>query len=83
MMKIKGKMYKHNYPAIIDKDLFDKVQILLSKQYPNKDEPDLPDVPVKVGRKYKEILYPFSGLFRCGHCGHIMTPERHVKPSGK
>ena len=83
MMKIKGKMYKHNYPAIIDKDLFDKVQILLSKQYPNKDEPDLPDVPVKVGRKYKEILYPFSGLFRCGNCGHIMTPERHVKPSGK
>ena len=83
VMVVKGKMYKHNYPPIIDKDLFDKVQILLTRQYPNKDDPDLPDVPVKVGRKYKEILYPFSGIFRCGNCGHIMTPERHVKPSGK
>ncbi len=82
-MKIKGTMYKHNYPAIIDKDLFDKVQILLTKVYPNKDEEELPDVPVKAGRRYRYELFPFSGLFKCGNCGHLMTPERHVKPSGK
>ena len=83
VMLVKGKMYKHNYPAIIDKDLFDKVQVLLSKAYPNKDNEELPDVPVKAGRRYRYQLFPFSGLFRCGTCGHLMTPERHVKPSGK
>ena len=83
VMLVKGKMYKHNYPAIIDKDLFDKVQVLLSKAYPNKEEQELPDVPVKAGRRYRYELFPFSGLFRCGTCGHLMTPERHVKPSGK
>ena len=83
IMLVKGKMYKHNYPPIIDKDLFDKVQILLSKVYPTKEEQELPDVPVKAGRRYRYELFPFSGLFRCGTCGHLMTPERHVKPSGK
>ena len=84
MMKVKDKMYKHNHPVIIDKDLFDTVQILLSNQYPDKDEKDLPIVPVKVSkRRYKDVLFPFSGIFRCGCCGYLMTPEIHIKPSGK
>ncbi len=84
MMKIKDKMYKHNHPVIIDKDLFDTVQVLLSNQYPNKNEKDLPVVPVKVSkRRYKDVLFPFTGIFKCGCCGHLMTPEIHKKPSGK
>ena len=84
MMIIKDKKYKHNHPVIIDKDLFDTVQVLLSNAYPNKDEENLPIVAVKVSkRRYKDELLPFSGIFRCGCCGHTMTPEIHIKPSGK
>ena len=84
MMKVKDKMYKHNHPVMVDKDLFDKVQILLSKQYPDKNEEDLPIIPVKVlKRRYKDILFPFTGIFKCGCCGHLMTPETHTKPNGK
>ena len=84
MMTVKDKMYKHNHPVIIDKDLFDKVQILLSNQHPNKEDENLPIVPVKVSkRRYKDVLFPFSGIFKCGCCGHLMTPETHKKPSGK
>ena len=60
------------------------MQILLSNQYPNKAEEDMPIIPVKVSkRRYKDELFPFSGIFKCGCCGHTMTPEMHEKPSGK
>ena len=84
VMTVKDKMYKHNHPTIIDKDLFDKVQILLTNTMPNKSEEDLPAVPAKVlKRRYMDVLFPFTGIFKCSQCHHTMTPEVHIKPSGK
>ena len=58
------KQYKHSYPPIISKNLFDQVQKI--KAGFNKK-------PFKYAGK----PYIYRGLLRCGHCGLAITPEKH------
>ena len=64
----KGKTYKHNYPRLIDEDLFRIVQDTMEgrKRAPSK-------------LYYGDKQYIFSGLVRCGCCGSLMTCETKVK----
>ena len=64
IMTWKNKQYKHKYPAIITKALFDQVQQI--KAGFNKK-------PFKYAGKQ----YIYRGLLRCGHCGLAITPEKH------
>jgi site-specific DNA recombinase len=64
----KGKTYKHNYPRLIDEDLFRIVQDTMEgrKRAPSK-------------LYYGDKQYLFTGLVRCGCCGSLMTCETKVK----
>lgn len=55
-------VYPGKHPAIIDRDLWDRVQDLRSKQ-----------PPVKPKTKYSNI---FSGLVRCRDCGRLMYRQQ-------
>ncbi len=70
-MKIKDSYYTHIAGNIVSKDLFDKVQELLSGNY----RPAL--------TKRRDTFTFSGGIVRCGTCGCAMTSERHVKKSGK
>ena len=64
----KGKTYKHNYPRLIDENLFRIVQETMEgrKRAPSK-------------LYYGDKQYLFSGMVRCGCCGSLMTCETKVK----
>ncbi|KKU18409.1 MAG: Recombinase [Candidatus Pacebacteria bacterium GW2011_GWB1_47_8] len=64
IMTWKNKQYKHKYPAIIAKTLYDQVQQI--KAGFNKKK-----------TRYAGKPYPYRGLLRCGHCGLAVTPEKH------
>lgn len=64
VMLAKGQEYPHRYPAIISKELFDKVQTV--RQTFHKQ-------PIKYAGK--PSIY--RGLIRCGDCGLTITPEKH------
>ncbi len=64
IMTWKNKQYKHKYPPIITKDIFDQVQQI--KAGFNKKR-----------FKYAGKPYIYRGLLRCGHCGLAVTPEKH------
>ena len=64
-MTWKNKQYKHKYPPVITKQLFDQVQQV--KAGFNKK-------PFKYAGK-PNIIY--RGLLRCGHCGLAITSEEH------
>ncbi len=55
-----GTWYKGKHTPLITKELFDKVQIQLQIQ-PNKG--------------YKNKLFPFKSIFKCGGCGGGITAE--------
>lgn len=72
MMKLYNgaKFQPHIYPRLISKSLFDQCE------------------EVRLGRKKsfiknkgKEFL--FKGMVRCGKCGHLVSPYKKVKKSGK
>ncbi len=58
------KQYKHKYPPIITKELFDQVQQIKASFN-------------KKPFKYAGKPYIYRGLLRCGHCGLAVTPEKH------
>ena len=58
------KQYKHKYPPIIPKELFDQVQLVKASFN-------------KKPFKYAGKPYIYRGLLRCGHCGLAVTPEKH------
>ena len=64
----KGKTYKHNYPRLIDEELFRIVRDTMEgrKRAPSK-------------LYYGDRQYLFSGLGGCGSCGSLMTCEAKVK----
>lgn len=64
MMTWKKKQYKHKYPPIITKELFDQVQKIKAGFH-------------KKPFKYAGKPYIYRGLLRCGHCGLSVTPEKH------
>lgn len=64
IMTWKNKQYKHKYPPIITKELFDQVQQVKASFN-------------KKPFKYAGKPYIYRGLLRCGHCGLAVTPEKH------
>lgn len=62
--------YPHKYPRLVSKDLFDKCQEVRLKRR-------------KMPSKALSRDYIFKGLLTCQNCGCAMSPEVHVKRSGK
>lgn len=59
-----GTWYKGKHEPLITKELFDKTQIQLQVQ-PNKG--------------YKNKLFPFKKIFKCGKCGGGVTAEEKYR----
>jgi site-specific DNA recombinase len=55
-MQCYGKQYKHNYPTLITKDLYDKCQHVREQRRNNKPA-------------YKSIPFIFSDVLKCSDCG--------------
>lgn len=62
-MQTKYGVYKHNYPPIVSRSLFMKVQEVLGSRKKN---------PFKTQTRRE---YIFRGLLKCGYCGCSITPE--------
>lgn len=62
--------YPHIYPTIIGRDLFDECQRVRKSKKKN---------PYKPASR----VYMFAGLLKCAKCGCAMSPEYHLKKSGK
>lgn len=66
-----GELYDGRHEAIIDQELFDRVQRLLDRNR-------------KTGRNARDPnkrVYVLSGLMRCGRCGSMLTPK-HCSSNG-
>ncbi len=72
VMRVKGNYIPHIYEPLIDKALFDKVQQQLSDK-----------ATIHAKSEYASLDFALRGLFRCKKCGCAMTPEMHIKKSGK
>lgn len=66
-MRVSNKLYPHKYPAVISKDIFDKVQDL-------KDNYNKKKMRFK-STKTRSFLY--RGLMQCAHCKLRITVEEH------
>lgn len=64
IMTWENKQYKHKYPPIISKEVFDQVQQIKAGFNEKRF-------------KYAGKPYISRGLLRCGHCGLAVTPEKH------
>lgn len=64
IMRCKGISYSHRYPALITKELFDKVQEI-KKNFQKRNF------------KYAGKPYIYRGLIRCATCNLMITPEKH------
>lgn len=61
-MVVRGKLYPHAYPKLIDKSLFDRCQLILESMTSKK--------VAKNGRKLQSKKpFIFRGLIRCAQCG--------------
>ncbi len=65
----KGNVYNGEHKAIIDLDVWEKVQALLKKSRQ------------KPGTSPRASTAPLKGILRCGHCGCAMTPSYSIKES--
>lgn len=66
------RFYKANFPAMITKDEYDKVQVLLGRK----------GMPRLASRKQ----FALRGFIRCGGCGGMITAEtktKHIKSTGQ
>ncbi len=64
--------YKANFPAMITKEEYDKVQVLLGRK----------GMPRLASRKQ----FALRGFIRCGSCGGLITAEtktKHIKSTGQ
>ena len=66
-----NKVYEGMYPAVIERDLFFRVQAKMAERH-----------RVGSGRKGENVRNLFSGLCYCGVCGNKMKYERTVNGSG-
>lgn len=73
LMCIKGEFYNHIYEPLINKELFDRVQaILTGNGNHNRNNTT----------EYAKTPYTFRGLIHCKECGCLITPEKKVKKNG-
>ena len=63
-----GTMYKGIHDPLISQELFDATQAAFQRLH--------------KPRKRKHT-FAYAGLVTCGHCGCALTPEQHVKKSGR
>ncbi|MCX6766818.1 MAG: recombinase family protein [Candidatus Moranbacteria bacterium] len=64
----KGELYQGSHKPMISKKLFDKIQqAMIDNGKPRK-------------KQKKDFL--FKNFARCGHCGYMITAEKHIKKSG-
>lgn len=63
MMRIKGKLYPHDYEPLITKSLYNKSQET-SEQWHKKPF------------KYASLPFTYRGLVKCQTCGCTITPEK-------
>jgi len=63
-----GSAFKGAHRPMVTLEEFDRVQAILGR--PGRERP----------QKHE---FTFAGLLRCGNCGRTITPEAHVKPSGR
>lgn len=64
LMECNKKIYKHKYPTIITKELFNQVQQIKASF-------------TKKRYKYAGKPYIYRGLIKCADCGMSITPEKH------
>lgn len=65
----KGELYEGVHEPIISKQLFEKVQrVMTDRGKPRKEN--------------KDYNFSFTGIFKCGECGRAITAEQHIKKSG-
>lgn len=72
VMRVKGNCLPHIYERLIDKDLFDRVQRVLSGS--NK---------INTKTEYGSMEFALRGIFKCAKCGCAMSAELHTKKSGR
>ncbi len=73
LMCIKGEFYNHIYEPLISKELFDRVQaILTGNGNHNRNNTT----------EYAKTPYTFRGLIHCKECGGLITPATAIKKNG-
>ena len=73
VMCVKGDFYNHIYEPLITKELFDKVQDILTGNGNHNRNNTI---------EYAKTPYTFRGLVHCKECGCLITPEKKVKKNG-
>ena len=69
LFQFRNEIYEGNHEPIISKQLFEKVQRVISDRgKPRKEKPN--------------HNFGFLGIFKCGECGRAITAEQHIKKSG-
>lgn len=74
VMCIKGEFIPHIYEPLISKELFDKVQLILT----NNGNHNRTNVT-----EYAKTPYIFRGWIYCKECGCLITPETKIKKTGQ
>lgn len=74
IMCIKGEFIPHIYEPLISKELFDKVQLILT----NNGNHNRTNVT-----EYAKTPYIFRGWIYCKECGCLITPETKIKKTGQ
>ncbi len=62
LVKHHGEWYDGTFPPILSRDLFESVQAMLKKRSRSR-------------KSKKRHGFPFTGLFRCGECGSMITAQ--------
>jgi len=73
MIAYKDELFEGRHEAIIDKDLFDRVQEILDRNREKKTN----------SREQRTHVYILQGLIRCGNCGAMMSPKWSTGRGGK
>jgi len=69
LFEFRNEIYEGIHEPIISKQLFEKVQRVLSDR--GKSRKEKPNYG-----------FSFLGIFKCGECGRSITAEQHIKKSG-
>ncbi len=69
MMRVQGNVYPGVHSPMVTADEF--LRAKTREQVP------------RHATGTERLPLPYRGLFRCGDCGHVMTVDRKVKPSGR
>ena len=62
LLKHHGEWYEGTFAPILSRELFEAVQLMLKKR-------------AKPRKSKKRHDFPFTGLFRCGECGSMITAQ--------